>query len=375
MGIFKKKVSRSEKTVNDELEVLPARSSGYLGQAEQVANVVVAGLEKENYSGMNKQLATIVHDDGSREVYVFDHPGVIGIFVATATFVMLSIVYAYFIFIGVGASIFSTRYMLIGTTGIGVSLVVLLLNILLIMRFVSTIKYKNRFDVYNEILRFSSIEILDDLAGYSKQKELTIVRDLERAVKHKLIPQGHFSRDNLVFMVSDEIYDKYMQKPAVYDRYFKNQIEERKRMKSRTNAMNQIMDKGNKYIEKIHDFGSIIKEKSVSRKLEKMETIVSMIFHEIDINPSQAHSLGMFLNYYLPTTEKLLDAYASIGEKQIKGKNLSKAKKEIEEALDTIVCAFEGILEKLYEEHEMDIASDIAAMEIMMKQEGLPTES
>jgi lipoate-protein ligase A len=105
-----------------------------------------------------------------------------------------------------------------------------------------------------------------------------------------------------------------------------------------------------------------------------METIVSTIFHEVDVNPSQADSLGMFLNYYLPTTEKLLDAYITIGEKQVTGKNLSKTQKEIEESLETIIVAFENILEKMYEAHEMDIASDIAAMEIMMKQEGLTTE-
>ena len=80
-----------------------------------------------------------------------------------------------------------------------------------------------------------------------------------------------------------------------------------------------------------------------------------------------------FLNYYLPTTEKLLDAYVSLDEKQASGKNANQTRKEIEEAISTIVIAFEGILEKLYEEHEMDIASDIAAIELSMKQEGLPT--
>jgi 5-bromo-4-chloroindolyl phosphate hydrolysis protein len=145
-------------------------------------------------------------------------------------------------------------------------------------------------------------------------------------------------------------------------------------MKDRTDEIKEVIEKGNKYIEKIHDSNVIIKDKYVTRQLDKMETIVSTIFHEVDVNPSQADSLGMFLNYYLPTTEKLLDAYITIGEKQVTGKNLSKTQKEIEESLETIIVAFENILEKMYEAHEMDIASDIAAMEIMMKQEGLTTE-
>ena len=146
------------------------------------------------------------------------------------------------------------------------------------------------------------------------------------------------------------------------------------RDRERTDEIKQVIEKGNKYINKIHDSNVIIKDKAVTRQLDKMETIVSTIFHEVDVNPSQADSLGMFLNYYLPTTEKLLDAYITIGEKQITGKNLLKTQKEIENSLETIITAFENILEKMYEVHEMDIASDIAAMEIMMKQEGLTSK-
>ena len=93
-----------------------------------------------------------------------------------------------------------------------------------------------------------------------------------------------------------------------------------------------------------------------------------MIFREIDADHEKADSLGMFLNYYLPTAEKLLESYVSIEEKG----SSNKAKKEIEKAINTIIVGFESILEKLYERYEIDIESDIEAMELSMKQEGLP---
>jgi hypothetical protein len=65
--------------------------------------------------------------------------------------------------------------------------------------------------------------------------------------------------------------------------------------------------------------------------------------------------------------------YVGLDEKQATGKQSAQTKKEIEAAVSTIVAAFEGILEKLYEEYEMDITSDIAALELSMKQDGLPT--
>ena len=150
-------------------------------------------------------------------------------------------------------------------------------------------------------------------------------------------------------------------------------IEERKRVKSRTKRISQLMEVGEQYIQKLNGYAALVKDKALSRKIGRIENIVSMIFHEIDVNPNQAQSLGVFLNYYLPTTEKLLEAYVSMDEKQASIKSATQTRKEIEAAINTIISAFEGILEKLYEEQEMDITSDIAAIELSMKQEGLPT--
>ena len=111
-------------------------------------------------------------------------------------------------------------------------------------------------------------------------------------------------------------------------------------------------------------------DKKISEKLDRMERVVSMIFHEVDVNPTQADKLGLFLNYYLPTTEKLLEAYTDLDEKEVKGKSLQKAQKEIELSLDTINDSFEKLLDKFYQEKELDIASDITEMEVIIKQEG-----
>ena len=375
MGLFNNLFSKKGASSSNALEVVASTKSGYIGEAERIANVVAAGLEKENYSGMNEQLSVIAQKDEEKDVYVFEHPGVISRYYAIALIVGVSLAFAYYLFIGAGTAYFSTTAELdsIAMFFVGVSGAVLLVNIALISKLVSAIRFKKRFDIYEELLGYKSLEFIEDIAICAKQKEVLVVKDLKRATKRKLIPQGHLSRENRVFMVSNDVYDRYMEKPAVYDRYFQKMIEERRRVKSRTKRISQIMETGEQDIEKIHGYGTLVKDKNVSKKIVRMKNIVSMIFHEIDANPSQAQSLGVFLNYYLPTTEKLLDAYVSLDEKQASGKNANQTRKEIEEAISTIVIAFEGILEKLYEEHEMDIASDIAAIELSMKQEGLPT--
>lgn len=372
MGLFDNLFSKKNNGSSAEIELTPAKGTGYLGNAEQMANVVIAGLESENYAEMNQQLTSMAPTEQGRVEYIFDIPNLVGTFIAMILCIVTTLIYFYFLFVGAATAFFSTEFFSVGIIISGVSLVILSVNVYLIIRFVAAVKHRMRFDIYTELLGFKSLEFVEDLALCSKQKEPTVIKDLNWAVKQKLIPQGHFSDDNLVFMVSDKVYNKYMEKPVVYDRYFRKQLEERHRVKSRTELINQIMETGEQYIKKLNGFKTMVKDKNVSRKIERLSNVVSMIFHEIDVNPSQVNSLGVFLNYYLPTTEKLLDTYVSITEKKTATSNLTTAKKEIEESLNTIIRSFESILEKLYEEYEMDIASDISAMETVMKKEGLP---
>lgn len=373
MGFLRNVFSKKQSTPSSILEVAQVTNSGYLGEAEQISNIVAAGLEKENYFGMNRQLAAVSPQSTEKETYVFEHPRVNWKYFAVTLCVLLSIAFAYFLFIGVSTVCFSDQLFPVGIAISVTSVFVLFINIMLISRYISSIRYKARFDKYDELLGFKRLAFTEDIALSANKPESIVIADLQKAIRLKLIPQGHFSKGDLVFMVSNDVYEKYTEKPAVYDRIFQKKLDERRRVKSRTQKIAKIMETGNQYIEKINGFSTLLKDKSISKKLSKMENIVSVIFHEIDANPEQADSLGVFLYYYLPTTEKLLDAYVSIGEKQCSGKNSAMAQKEIEKAITTIITAFESILEKLYEEQEMDISSDIAAMELSMKHEGLFT--
>lgn len=371
MGILKKLFSKKEETVNEELQFEESINDGHLGEAEQIANVVSAGLEKENFIGMNKHLSSMVQSEREKVAYVFEHPGIINRFYAIVLCALAIIPFGYYLFIGISMIIFSMQYRTLGIFYTVVSSAVVGLNIVLIRKFVEDIKYKKRYDIYEEFLGYKSLEFIDDLAFHVKENKDVVVDDMEKSIAYKLIPQGHLSNGNLVFMVSDKIYNRYNEKPAVYDRYFQKIIEERERIKSRSERISEIIGIGEQYIQKMQGYAVLIKDKHISKKINQMENVVSMIFHEIDVNPSKEDSLGIFLNYYLPTTEKLLETYVTLDEKDKSAGNKSVIKKEIEEAIGTIVNAYESILDKLYEEYDLDIASDIEAMELSMKQDGL----
>lgn len=80
------------------------------------------------------------------------------------------------------------------------------------------------------------------------------------------------------------------------------------------------------------------------------------------------------MNYYLPTTLKLLNSYDKLSRQRVKGENIQKTMFEIEGMMETIAGAFEKQLDSLFDDDALDIAADISVMESILKQEGLSGE-
>lgn len=369
MGLLNNLFSNKSSKSSDNDDLLTSTENGSLSEAAQMANVVTVGLENQDFSNMNQQLMSIASVEETKLEYVFNRPAIVKTVVSIILCVVATLSFLYCLFISGSTAVFSKEYFLLGIIGIIISSLLIIFNISLIVKLISSLKFNIRFASYCEVLEIKRLVFIDDLTSYSKLSESTVIKDLKKSIKHKLIPQGHFSREENVFMVSDNIYNRYLEKPAVYDRYFQKQLDERMRTESRTKRLNEIMELGEQYIKKLNDFKVLIKDKAIAKKVEKLVNIVTMVFREIDVNPSHAQTLGVFLNYYLPTTEKLLDTYVSITEDKSSEQHLIATKKEIEEALNTIIISYDGVLAKLYEQYEMDISSEIDALEIVMKKE------
>ena len=88
-------------------------------------------------------------------------------------------------------------------------------------------------------------------------------------------------------------------------------------------------------------------------------------------HPELIDDLHKFLHYYLPTTMKLLKAYEELDKQEVQGENITTAKQEIENTLDTINTAFENLLDSLFEDTAWDVATDISVLQTMLAQEGL----
>ena len=105
----------------------------------------------------------------------------------------------------------------------------------------------------------------------------------------------------------------------------------------------------------------------LSAKIDRIEEITAKIFQAVEADPQKRVRIDTFLNYYLPTTQKLLDSYAQFEQAGVEGENLRQAKQRIEATMDTIVKGFEHQLDELYKSDALDVDSDIRVLETMLR--------
>lgn len=112
----------------------------------------------------------------------------------------------------------------------------------------------------------------------------------------------------------------------------------------------------------------------LSAKIDRLEEVTAKIFQAVEADPGKRSSIDTFLNYYLPTTQKLLDSYAEFEATGVEGANLGQAKDRIEKTMDSIVAGFEHQLDELYKMDAMNVDSDIRVMETMLRRDTATVE-
>ena len=114
-----------------------------------------------------------------------------------------------------------------------------------------------------------------------------------------------------------------------------------------------------------------IEDPTISAQIDHMEEITGKIIAHVVEHPQKLPQIRRFLNYYLPTTLKLLNAYDRMGEAGISGANIDGTMGKIETMMATIVQAFDKQLDALFADEALDISTDITVLENLLAQEGL----
>lgn len=112
-----------------------------------------------------------------------------------------------------------------------------------------------------------------------------------------------------------------------------------------------------------------IKDEPLSACIRRMERAGSGILHEVSEHPEKARQIRRFAEYYLPTSVKILSAYARMERQQ--GENAAELRREVEQNAETIAKAFENQLDSLFESETLDISTDIEVLKDMLQSDAL----
>lgn len=220
---------------------------------------------------------------------------------------------------------------------------------------------KRKMRRYAKYLACAGIRDAIPLAHLMKAAEVgeaRAERDLEAMVEKGMWgPDAYLDRGN----------DMLFRTQAAANAYFSARRAGEQRQAAETAAQNADGYEG--MLLAIRRANDRIDDEVLSAKIDRLETVTGQIFKVIQEQPAKKNQASTFLNYYLPTTQKLLDSYADFEEAGVSGQNLDQAKSRIADTMDNIIAGFEHQLDALYQDAAMDIDSDIRVMEAMLRRD------
>jgi len=238
---------------------------------------------------------------------------------------------------------------------------------------VKTLGRAKRFQNYVKYLNGREYCDIEDLSTLSGKPKKFLLKDLKRMIRRGWFKQGRIDRQSSCLMVTDQAYEQYQN--LLLQSEQQKLIEEAEQIRNNHDDLDaevqEIVKLGDSYLHKIKASNEAISDVEVSNKIYRMEILVDRIFTRIKEAPDQVPDVRRLMDYYLPTTVKLLDAYEVLDSQPIKGANIINSKKEIEQTLDTLNIAFEKLLDSMFQSKAMDLSTDISVLQTMLAQEGL----
>ena len=113
----------------------------------------------------------------------------------------------------------------------------------------------------------------------------------------------------------------------------------------------------------------------IRSRINELMSVSDKIVRDAIDDPADVPQIRKFLDFYLPTTIRLLNAYDRMNAQEYAGENITGSMERIEEMLDTTIVAYKKQLDALFANQAADIQMDIDTMNAMLAREGLGGKS
>lgn len=244
---------------------------------------------------------------------------------------------------------------------------------------INKISFESKAKQFKKIASEKMYCAVDDIAAATGMDRKKVVKNIKKMLAKGFFPEGHLDDENTTFMVSNSVYEEYMDMKKSKAEQAEKELEEagvNSESKTRLSPAQQaelstMMKDGQNSIKRLHELNDEIPGKAISNKLDTMEGLLNDILNRVKEHPDQMNSCHKLMNYYIPTMLKLVEAYAEYDKVKVPGQDIINAKDEIEKTLDTINEAFVQLLNRLFQDSVWDVTADAKVLKTMLQQEGL----
>ena len=240
---------------------------------------------------------------------------------------------------------------------------------------VDMVRTVGRFRQYVSVLRDREFCDIKEIASATGRDVRKVLKDVKKMITKGWFCQGHLDEKESCLMVSEHAWNQYT---ALMEDMKQRKAEEQaaqKKIREEYDRLSpevqKIVQAGDEYVKRIKAANDAIPGEVISAKISRMELLVDRIFDRVEQNPDSVNDMRRMMDYYLPTTMKLLEAYEELDAQPVQGENIISSKKEIEDTIDTLNIAFEKLLDSLFQDTAWDVSSDISVLHTMLAQEGL----
>lgn len=221
-----------------------------------------------------------------------------------------------------------------------------------------------RFRKYNREIGNNTVIPTADLAAITAKPIDFTINDLLNMIEKDYYRQARIVENGELFILDSNTYKLYKEEMLRDPKERYEELEDKE-----SNALvEEYLSRAKRDVTALTEMTPKLRE-PMKAKISEFLQIVGKIFELLKENPNTAKDLDKVINFYLPTTVKLMDNYIDLSEKPTD--SVKSSLKSMEQTMDLVNDGFMKMLDNIYQEKIMDLSSDMSVLKSMLRQEGL----
>lgn len=237
-----------------------------------------------------------------------------------------------------------------------------------------------RIASYQSVLGERAYCSLAELSELTGRSQTAIRRDL-----HKLISMGKYED---VYLAPDG--SRLFSNETAYRLYLAHRTQsEEARYEARAEALRQeaaqpapaaepeeaaapgVLEECRAFLSELREQQRLFTDAAVLEQTQRIEAQTVRVIAWLEKHPEGEGQIRRFVNYYMPTTLKLVRTYNEVSPQADSSSVAASIQTDICGILSTINTAFQSLQNNLLKDTAMDVSAEISALETVLAQEGL----